>query len=251
MDNQKVSIITPCFNAARYIAETLESVLAQSYSDWELIVVDDGSTDESVRIIGDFCALDKRVNMIRQSNRGSSAARNSGIRRAKGRYIALLDADDVWDPDFLSSQIAFMKDQNAICVCCAYRHIDAESREIQHPTVPKAVITRRDMQVMNHVGCLTGLYDTARHGKVFLREELKSLRDDYAYWYDIACLEDGIRGNPQVLASYRVLNTSTTGNKLRLISRQYAFYRKYLEESFLTAGINTLRWGLSGLKKFS
>ena len=251
MDNRKVSIITPGYNAAQYIAETMDSVLAQTYPDWEMIVVDDGSTDDSVEIVSDYCRRDARVRLARQSNQGSASARNNGIRQAEGRYIALLDADDLWDPDFLKEQIAFMKAGNAICVCCAYRHIDAGSNEIQHPTVPKPLITRRDMQVMNHVGCLTGLYDSLKHGKVYLREELKSLRDDYAYWYDIACLEGKILGNPKVLASYRVLNSSTTGKKLKLISRQYAFYRKYLAESPLAAGLNTLRWGISGLRKFS
>jgi len=105
--------------------------------------------------------------------------------------------------------------------------------------------------VMNRIGCLTGLYDTQKHGKVLLHEELRSIRDDYAYWYDIVCLEGEARGNPEILARYRVQTASTTGNKLKLVSKQYHFYRQYLKQNVPTACVNTVRWGLSGLRKFS
>ena len=104
---------------------------------------------------------------------------------------------------------------------------------------------------MNQIGCLSGLYDCSKHGKIYLREELKSLRDDYAYWYDIVALEDAAYGNPEILASYRVLDTSTTGNKKKLIRKQYQFYRTHLKESVPEALVNTLVWGMCGLKKFS
>ena len=125
------------------------------------------------------------------------------MRRAMGRYIALLDADDLWEPDFLEKQLAFMGQTGAICVCSAYRHIDENGREIQHPTVP------------------------------------------------LVCLEGEARGNPQLLARYRVQTNSTTGNKLKLVSKQYHFYRQYLKHGVLTACLNTLRWGVSGIRKFS
>lgn len=246
-----VSVITPCYNGERYLAETIESVLGQTYANWEMIVIDDGSTDRSADIAAAYAARDSRIQLLTQSNAGAACARNAGIRQARGRYIALLDADDVWEPVFLERQLAFMEEKDAICACSAYRRIDEQGREIQHPTVPMAVITPRDMRVMNRIGCLTGLYDSKRYGKVFLREELKSIRDDYAYWYDIVSLEGKAYGNPEILARYRVLSGSTTGNKLRLISKQYRFYRGHLKESPLTALVNTVRWGLSGIRKFS
>ena len=171
--------------------------------------------------------------------------------QAQGRYIALLDADDLWEPDFLEKQLAFMDANKAICVCSAYRHIDEAGREIQHPTVPLPRITPKDMRVMNRIGCLTGLYDSRKHGKIFLHEELRSIRDDYAYWYDIVCLEGEALGNQQILARYRVQTASTTGNKVKLVSKQYHFYRQYLKQNALTACLNTLRWGISGIRKFS
>ena len=246
-----VSVITPCYNGERYLTDTIESVLGQTYANWEMIVIDDGSTDHSPEIAAAHAARDNRIKLLTQSNAGAARARNAGIRMARGRYIALLDADDIWEPVFLERQLAFMREKDAICVCSAYRRIDEQGQEIQHPTVPMAVITPRDMRVMNRIGCLTGLYDSQRHGKVFLREELKSIRDDYAYWYDIVSLEGMAFGNPEVLARYRVLSGSTTGNKFRLISKQYRFYRDHLKESPLTALVNTLRWGVSGIRKFS
>lgn len=246
-----VSIITPCYNGERFIAETIESVLGQTYPNWEMLIVDDGSQDRTAEIAGRYAAQDPRIKLIRQSNAGTACARNNGMRRAEGRYIALLDADDLWEPSFLERQLEFMRLKGAVCVCCSYRHIDDHSSEIQHPTIAKPEITPGDMCVMNMIGCLTGLYDTAPHGKVYLHEELKSIRDDYAYWYDIVSMAGVAYGNPDILARYRVQTGSTTGNKLALVSKQYRFYRQYLRQKLPTAMLNTLRWGISGLGKFS
>ena len=246
-----VSIITPCYNAEKYIAETIESVISQTYPRWEMLIVDDGSRDHSVGIVESYASTDNRIQLIRQPNAGTACARNTGLKRAEGRYIALLDADDVWESSFLDKQLAFLKCSGAVCVCSGYRHIDQNSREIQHPTVPLPVITLNDMRVMNRIGCLTGLYDSKEHGKVYLHEEFRSIRDDYAYWYDIISLAGKAYGNQEILARYRVLQESTTGNKLKLISKQFRFYRDYLQESAVTSLINTLRWGVSGLRKFS
>ena len=190
MNEPSVSIITPCYNGERYVKETIESVLAQTYTDWEMLVIDDGSQDQSAAIIQSYADKDPRIQLISQENAGSSAARNNGIRRARGRYIALLDADDLWDPEFLSKQIAYLTEKQCVCVYCSYRRINENSQEIGHPTKARPFITTKDMKVMNQIGCLSGLYDREKYGKIYLKEELKSLRDDYAYWYDIVSLED-------------------------------------------------------------
>ena len=246
-----VSVITCCYNMEAYIGETIRSVQAQTYPDWEMIVVDDGSTDGSAAAVQALAENEPRIRLIRQENRGSAAARNVGIRAARGRYIALLDADDLWHPDFLEKQLSFMADRQAVCVFASYRRIDEQSRDCLKPVICRPAITVRDMRVMNHIGCLTGLYDTKPHGKVYLKEELNSIRDDYAYWYDIVSAAGSAYGNREPLAAYRVTRGSTTGNKRRLIPKQYRFYREYLHESAPQALINTIRWGLSGLRKFS
>lgn len=250
MQKGLVSIITPCYNGEKYVRETIESVINQTYQEWEMIIIDDGSKDNSVSIISEYVAKDGRIRLVQQPNRGSASARNNGIKQAKGQYIALLDADDLWDAIFLEEQIKFLQECNAVCVCCSYRKINGNSQNILQPTIAKKKITYDDMMVRNYVGCLTGLYDVTRHGKIFLHEELKSIRDDYAYWLDIAKLENLICGNGKILASYRVLPNSTTGRKTALVKKQYLFYRTYLCLGIVKSVINTLRWGVAGYRNF-
>lgn len=245
-----VSVITPCYNGSRFIKETIESVINQTYQNWEMIIIDDGSKDNSADIIKGYMANEPRIKLIQQKNSGSSAARNNGIRNAEGQYIALLDADDLWIPQFLEKQIAFMKEKSAICVCCSYARIDESSKEIHRPTIAKRVITRKDMLVRDYVGCLTGLYDVSKYGKVYLHEELKSLRDDYAFWYEISCFEGVIYGNREVLAKYRVLSNSVTGKKFKLIKVQYSFYRNFLKLGLVKSFFNLIKWGTAGVFNF-
>lgn len=250
MKDNLVSIIMPCYNAEKYIRESIRSVQAQTYQNWELIVINDGSRDMSAQIVKEIAEKDSRIKLLQQKNAGSAAARNNGIRNAEGRYMALLDSDDLWHSNFLSEQLQFMNEKKALCVSCSYERIDGESNQILHPIIAKSEIKYSDMMKMNYVGCLSGLYDTSVYGKVYLHEELKSIRDDYAYWLDIVKLVGTIYGNPKVLCSYRVLSTSTTGNKWKLIKKQYYFYRNYLKLSKIRSVSNVIQWGISGIKKY-
>lgn len=249
--NEKVSIITPCYNGAHFIAETIESVLAQDYKDWEMIIVNDGSTDDSAQIISEYAAADPRITLVNQENGGSANARNHGIRLATGRYICLLDGDDLWYPTFLTEQTGFLREKDAAVVCSSYEHIDENSEVTGHPDICKKLITTKDMYVMNRIGCLTGMYDAGKYGKIYLKEELKSLRDDYAYWIDCVSRTGIAYGNQKILARYRVIGSSTTGNKKKLVRVQWRFYREYLHLGLLRSCINLIRWGIAGLKKFS
>ena len=243
----QVSIITPCYNASRYISQTIESVLSQTYTDWEMIIIDDGSKDNSDAIIQKYVEQDSRIILIKQPNGGSANARNHGIREAKGRYIALLDADDLWLPDFLEKQLAFMKEKNAICVYSSYKRIDENSNEILKPLICRPFVNYKKMQITNFIGCLTGLYDSSKYGKKYLDENLKSIRDDYAYWLEIVKLENAAYGNQEVLACYRVIKNSTTGNKFKLVKKQFWFYRNYLKLGLFRSLCNLFFWGIRGL----
>lgn len=243
----QVSIITPCYNASRFISQTIDSVLTQTFTDWEMIIVDDGSKDDSSDIVEKYVEKDSRIRLIQQPNGGSANARNHGIREATGRYIALLDADDLWLPQFLEKQIEFMKEKKAICVYSSYKRIDENSNEILKPLICRSFVNYKKMQITNFIGCLTGLYDSSKYGKKYLDEKLKSIRDDYAYWLEIVKLENAAYGNPEVLACYRVIKSSTTGNKLKLVKKQFWFYRNYLKLSFARSLCNLLFWGLRGL----
>lgn len=246
-----VSIITPCYNGGKYIAQTIESVLAQTYQNWEMLIIDDGSKDNSAEIIKGYAEKDSRICLIQQPNGGSANARNHGIREAQGQYIALLDADDLWKPEFLPEQIAFMKEKQACCVYSSYERIDENSNECLSPLVCRPSVTYKDMLVRNYIGCLTGLYDCSKNGKIYLHEELKSIRDDYAYWLDVVKVSGTAYGNQKVLACYRVLQNSTTGKKKKLIKAQYKFYRNYLKLNPIMSVVNTLRWGIAGLINFT
>lgn len=251
MEKGLVSIITPCYNGSKYIAETINSVLSQTYSNWEMIIVDDGSKDDSAKIIKTFCEKDKRIKLIQQQNGGSANARNHAIREAKGQYIALLDSDDLWETNFLEAQLKFMKEKDCTLVYSSYKRINSSSEEFLKPFICKSKITLKNMLWTNHIGCLTGLYDSSKYGKIYLREELKSVRDDYAYWLDIMKKCNIAYGNQEVLAKYRVIQSSVTGNKGKIIKKHFNFYHKYLKMNLLESIIHTLYWGLLGIIKFS
>ena len=250
MKKDLVSIITPVYNGAKYVRETIESVLKQTYTNWEMIIVDDGSKDKSADIVNEYVLRDSRIRLLRQANGGSASARNNGIRNANGQYIALLDADDLWEANFLDSQLTLMRKENAIVVHASYKRINEKSEEILRPYKAKKIVTYRQMQMTNHIACLTGLYDTSVYGKVFLKEELKSIRDDYAYWLYIVKLAGKSYGNQEVLASYRVMSTSTTGKKKKLIKAQFLFYYRYQKLGLFRSIIYTGYWGILGLSKF-
>lgn len=250
MKDNLVSIITPMYNGAKYIGQTIESVLSQTYKELELIVIDDGSKDDGSQIVEGYMKQDDRIYLLSQKNAGSAAARNNGIRTAKGRYIALLDADDLWDPIFLESQLLLMKEKSALVVCASYRRIDENSREIMKPQVVKSQYSVKEMQQTNRVGCLTGLYDTKPYGKMFLNESMKSMRDDYAYWLDIVTKVGKLYGNEQIIASYRVFTQSATGKKRKLIKPQFLFYYRYQRLGILKSIWYTVYWAFNGLLNF-
>jgi glycosyltransferase involved in cell wall biosynthesis len=216
-----------------------------------MIIVDDGSTDGTVKVVTPYLQKDNRIVLFQQSNKGASAAENVGIRNAKGQYIALLDSDDVWHVDFLESQIAFMKKKSALVVFSSYERMDEDSNPILSPVIAKAEVSYRQMQRMDYIPCLTGLYDTAKYGKIYLKEEFKSIRYDYAYWLEIVRLAEVAYGNPCVLARYRIRRTSTTGNKIKLIKHQFLFHYKYQKLSLFRSMYNTCYWGVAGIIKFS
>lgn len=246
-----VSIITPVYNGEKYISETIESVIKQTYLDWEMIVVDDGSKDGSAAIVRRYAEKESRITLLQQPNGGSASARNNGIRYANGQYIALLDSDDLWDPDFLKSQLALMKEKNTICVHGSYKRINENSEEILKAWKAKKEVTYKQMQMTNHIACLTGLYDTSKLGKIYLKEELRSIRDDYAYWLDVVKLAGVSYGNQDVLASYRVISSSTTGKKKKLIRAQFYFYYHYQRLGLFKSILYTMYWGILGVLKFS
>ena len=250
MQETLVSIITPLYNGEAFVAQTIDSVIAQTYTNWEMIIINDGSKDNSENIVKTYCELDSRIKLFSQPNAGSAAARNNGIRRANGRYIALLDADDLWEPFFLESQLALMKEHNAMLVYGAHKRIDANNNECLKPFVPPKCVTYTDLLKTCSITCLTGLYDTSKYGKIYLHEEFKSLRDDYIYWLEIIKKTGIAWGNQNIIGSYRILGNSVSRNKKKVIKPQFMVYYKVEKLGLIKSLYYLANWAIMGFLKY-
>lgn len=250
MERGLVSIITPMYNGERYVGQTIESVLKQTYPNWEMIIIDDGSKDSGPAIVNKYVAADARIQLLYQSNAGSAAARNNGIERAKGQYIALLDADDTWDSNFLESQLSFMNKKDALLVYSSHRRINEESEEILKPFFVPSETRYNDMLKTSSISCLTGIYNVERFGKVYLHEELKSYRDDYIYWLEILKKVKVGYGNKEVIANYRVTKSSTTGKKRKVIIPQFMVLYKVEKLGLIKSLYYTVSWAVNGFFKY-
>lgn len=251
MSNELVSIITPVYNGEKYVSMTIDSVLRQSYSNWEMVIIDDGSTDDSVGIISNYVNTDHRIRLHKQKNSGSASARNTGLKYARGRYVCFLDSDDIWMPDMLLQQVGLLQASNVGLVYASYIKIDQSGNEIYRPVIVPDKLTYADLLKKNSISCLTAMYDTQIVGVPLFDESLKSMRDDYAYWLSILKRIPYAQGNKKIIGAYRVYLSSTTGNKKRLIKPTFLFYYNYLKLGMIRSLYYTFTWGISGLKRYS
>jgi len=225
----KVSIITPSYNSEKYIAETIQSALDQTYQEWEMIIVDDVSTDNSLQIIEKYAKKDRRIKLIRlKQNMGPASARNRAIEEAKGRYIAFLDSDDTWFPQKLKKQLAFMKKYNLVLTYSAYETMDETSKYINTRNIQE-VITYKDMLKSNHIGNLTGIYDRNYFAKVYMKNHG---HEDYILWLELLKQLESTKGLSEPLAKYRIVEKSISSNKSQVLSWQWYIYRNIEKLSF-------------------
>lgn len=219
---QLVSVITPVYNSERYIAETIESILKQSYRNWELLITDDNSDDNSVQIIQRFAEKDSRIKLFRLSeNSGADVARNHSIKEAKGRFIAFCDSDDLWLPDKLRVQINFMLDNSyAFTYSNYYSRVEKEQacKVVSFPSR----ISRRFL-LRDNIGCLTVVYDTSVLGKVYMPAIRK--RQDWGLWHLLIDKSGYAYGVQSPLAIYRIRKGGMSSNKFDLIKYNIGVYR--------------------------
>lgn len=211
-----VSIITPVYNSAPFLGKTLQSVINQSFEDWEMILVDDCSTDNSVQIIKELAEQDNRLILLEnEENLGQIKSRNRAIERAMGRYIAMLDSDDIWHPQKLEKQLVHFEDTGCVIQHAYYEQIDENGNSLERIVKAPIKINHRRLLRSNYMGCLTVIYDTGKVGKAFMPEVGK--RDDWACWLSI--LKQGHEAYciPEVLAYYRVRKNSLSSNKLKML----------------------------------
>lgn len=181
--NELVSIITPSYNTAKYIGKTIESVQNQTYQNWEMIIVDDCSTDETDGIVKKYLE-DKRIKYLKnESNSGAAVSRNKALREAKGKWIAFLDSDDLWFPKKLEEQIRFMEENHYYFSYTQYEEIDEEDKPRGvYVSGPKKV-TKKAMHNYCYPGCLTVMYDFQKIGLVQIKDIKKN--NDYAIWLKV------------------------------------------------------------------
>ena len=220
-----VSIIMPMYNAAAFVAQAIESVLAQRYSEWELLIIDDGSTDASASIAETYVGKDARIRLFRNPHpvKMPSAPRNMGLSMAKGRYIAFLDSDDLWLPEKLAQQIPLLHDRQVAIVYSNYEKMTESGEKTGRVIKAPRQTTYKELLKGNVIGNLTGIYDREKVGIVPI---LNIHHEDYAMWLSI--LKQGFiaRNTGTVTARYRLRDTSVSTNKLKAIAWQWSIYRK-------------------------
>lgn len=220
------SIITPSYNSALYISDTITSVISQSYTDWEMIIVDDFSTDRSLDIIMDYSQQDSRIKIIRHSeNSGVAIARNTAIEKAKGRYITFLDSDDQWLPHKLELQLEQFKKGADVVYSSYYRFFEDNTEKLV--TVPE-IIDYKNLLLGNCIGNLTGAYNADTLGKFYQKEVG---HEDYLMWLSIVKKSGYGVGLQVPLARYRVGKESLSSSKIKSAQWTWNIYRKHLKLS--------------------
>ncbi len=220
-----ISIITPSYNTASYIADTIRSVQAQTYANWELIIVDDCSTDGTDGAVRPFLE-DTRIRYLKTSqNSGAAVSRNYALQEARGRWVAFLDSDDLWHPEKLERQVAFMEALGCRFSCTGYGEMDAQGNHMGvHVTAPKRV-TARGMRRYCWPGCLTVMYDREALGPLQIVDIKKN--NDYAMWLQLSRKADCCF-LPQELALYRKGRggSISTQGYITLIRWHYRLWRE-------------------------
>lgn len=237
--SELVSIIMPSYNTGRFINETIESVLAQSYVNWELIIVDDCSTDNTDVIVSEFLN-DSRIRYIKnEKNSGAAVSRNRALKEAKGKWIAFLDSDDLWEPDKLENQISFMNDNGYHFSYTNYIEIDENSKPNGKSVTGPKRVTKRGMYNYCWIGCLTVMYNSEVIGLIQIEDIKKN--NDYAIWLKV-CKKANCYLLDETLAKYRKRSGSISNHGyLALIKWHYKLYREAEKKNLVSAIILTIR----------
>lgn len=249
--NDLVSIIMPSYNTAKYIAESIRSVLTQTYENWELLIVDDCSTDNTDEIVKPFLT-DERIKYFKnENNSGAAVSRNRALREAKGKWIAFLDSDDLWVPEKLEKQIGFMRENDYKFSYTEYEKIDEESKSLNVFVDGPKKITKRGMYRYCYVGCLTVMYDAEFMGEIQIKDIKKN--NDYAMWLQL-CKKGNCYLLPENLAKYRIRKKSISHDKLSKKLRSHYELFRYCDEkpaivAFWFACWNMF-WGVLKKKKY-
>lgn len=249
-NSYSVSIVMPAYNAERFIADSVCSVMSQLYDDWELIIVNDGSTDKTRELVLDFAERDARIRLIdNPANLGVAKTRKRGVELAKGQWIALLDSDDMWAPDKLSKQVDLARSVGAPALLfTGTTYVDEKGRKTSYCLTPPSKVDFKQLLVQNVVMCSSVLvhrdllkFDDAIHD---------GMHEDYAMWLSILKSEPYAYAVPEPLNIYRISSGSKSSNKLRAALMNYRTLR-YVGLGRFAALANMAKYAANNLKKYA
>jgi teichuronic acid biosynthesis glycosyltransferase TuaG len=245
-----ISIVTPVYNTEKYIEETIKSVIAQTYIHWEMLIVDNGSTDASLAKAKEYAAKDNRIKVFEQTAKKGfpSYARNLAIKEAKGKYIAFLDSDDMWTADKLSLQMDYMA-RNPECniICSAYEKVDKDGVSSSRIVIPRRLVGYKQLIKSNSIGNLTGMYNQEQLGKCFQKP---IMHEDYFMWLTLLKGGEKAHGINNVTAKYRIHHRSVSSSKVKMMQAQWHIYRQELNLNLFYAAYCFICYTYFGLKKY-
>ena len=247
----QVSIIMPAHNASKTINEAIDSVISQSFTDWELLVINDNSIDETEKIVSEYLEKDSRVKLLHTNKSVGKPfyPRNVGIKSASGRIIAFLDSDDVWFPTKLEHQIPLFEDDKIAIVFSYYEKFSTEHNDSNKKRVIKSpkIVTFKSALYGNPIGNLTGMYDTQKVGKIFYED---AGHEDYILWLTILKKDFIAKNTNTVEARYRVAEKSVSSNKGKAASWTWSIYRRTLKFNVIKSAFCYSMYMVKGILKY-
>ena len=245
--NPLVSIITPSYNSQTFIEESIKSILLQTYTNWELIIIDDCSSDNSRNILTQYKSKVSRIKiLLNHSNLGAAQSRNAGMTQAKGDYIAFLDSDDLWFPKKLEIQLSYMQKHHVSLCYSSYDVIDEEGQRKSQFMAPKT-LTYNEMLKSSRMGTLTLLYNVKSLGKHYFKDVG---HEDYVWKLNLLKRVEYAGGIEEPLASYRLVSHSLSSNKLRAAVWQWKIYREIEKLSFVKSIYYFVQYAFYGIFKY-
>ncbi|MGE7940064.1 glycosyltransferase family 2 protein [Bacillus paramycoides] len=243
-----VSIVTPSYNASSFIKETIQSVQSQSYTNWEMIIVDDVSKDNTRELIKEEIKKDNRIRLIElQENSGAAIARNTGINNAKGKYVAFLDSDDLWLPEKLEKQVFFMWDNGIAFSFTGYQVMDQDGSPTEKVVHVPEKINYNGLLKNTIIGCLTVMLDVEKLGKVQM-PNIRT-RQDTATWLKILKQGHYAYGLDEVLSKYRKVENSISSKKFKMAKMNWKLYREIEGLSVPKSAWCFINYALNGVVK--
>lgn len=248
MSNLSVSVIMPMYNAELYVEQAVQSVITQTFTNWELIVVDDCSSDSSYTIVERYAKQDDRIHLYSTDKPSGSPTlpRNIGLEKSVGRYIAFLDSDDVWLPNKLEEQLPLFEDPNVTVVFSYYQKMDCQGKLSSKIIKSPDQVNYEQLLRGNVIGNLTAMYDSLMVGKVLFRHVG---HEDYAFWLSILRRGGIAKNTAKVHGYYRITANSLSSNKFKAMLWNWNIFRNVEHLNLLKASYCFVCYSIKGFKK--